>query len=153
MIIKPGDTSIVKIISINSDKNLLIKKAVVRKLVSSVQKDLKKKINFIEINFVDESTIVKINSEYLMHNYGTDVISFDYSNESNSFDGEIFICWEIAQKNSKRFNVSLDDELKRLIIHGMLHFSGFDDTTESLRKIMKQKEDELLEQVMNFNLL
>lgn len=101
-------------------------------------------ISFLEINFVSSKKIIEINKKFLNHDYPTDVISFDYSDENNSFDGEIFICYDIALENSKRFNVSLDNELKRLIIHGMLHLVGFDDQSPSQKRKMKKFEDEIL---------
>ena len=138
---------------VNSDKGIKINKQSVHKLVTNVKSELSKKVDNLEINFVNAETILRINNQHLGHNYETDVISFDYSTESNSFDGEIFICSEIAFENSKRFAVLFDDELKRLVIHGILHFSGYDDKTPSLRKKMKIIEDELLNQNKKIKLL
>lgn len=134
----------VKNLNINCDKNYPLKKKSIHDLVNVVKTKLNKSIKSLEINFVDDAQILVINKNFLGHNFTTDVISFDYSDESNSFDGEIFICTDVALENSKRFKVSFDDELKRLIIHGMLHFSGFDDTTQQLRRKMKKIEDELV---------
>ena len=129
---------------VSTEKGIRVNKISVHKLVAFVSKELKKKINSLEINFVNNETILDINSSFLGHKYTTDVISFDYSNENNSFDGEIFISVEKARENSKRFKVLLDDELKRLVIHGMLHFSGYDDATASQRRGMKKVENHFL---------
>jgi probable rRNA maturation factor len=138
---------------ISVDKELPLSKKSVHDVVKNVKTYFDKKIKSLEINFVNSDSIYSINSEFLGHKYFTDVISFDYSDESNSFDGEIFICYEVAEKNSKRFRVSFDDELKRLIIHGLLHFSEFDDKMPTLRKKMKKVEDELMKQSVKIKLL
>jgi len=143
----------IKGLYIHADKELSLNKKSVHDVVKNVKNVLNKKIKSLEINFVNADSIYSINKEFLGHKYFTDVISFDYSDESNSFDGEIFICYEIAEKNSKRFRVSFDDELKRLIIHGLLHFSGFDDKTSALRKKMKKVEDELMKLSVKVKLL
>ena len=134
-----------KDLSINCEKGLKVKKTSVQKLISEATNILNKRLDFLEINFVNAKTILRINNQFLGHNYVTDVISFDYSNENNSFDGEIFICSEIALENSKRYDVSFDDELKRLVIHGMLHFSGYDDKTSIMKRKMRKMENSILE--------
>lgn len=105
------------------------------------------KIDSLEINFVASDTISKINNDYLGHNYPTDVISFNYSNESNNLDGEIFICYQIAEENSKIFKVKYDNEIKRLIIHGVLHLIGYDDITLSQKRKMQIVENQLLNSI------
>lgn len=134
----------VKNLNINCNKDFQIKKKSLHDLVNIVKTKLNKVVDSLELNFVNDKQILIINKKYLGHNFTTDVISFDYSDESNSFDGEIFICTDVALENSKRFKISFDDELKRLVIHGMLHFSGYDDSTPQLRKKMKKIEDELV---------
>ena len=135
---------LVKGVNVYTEKGINLDKKSVHKLISFITKELNKKISSLEINFVGNETILEINSSFLGHKYTTDVISFDYSNENNSFDGEIFIGVEKARENGKRFKVLLDDELKRLVIHGMLHFSGYDDATASQRRGMKKVEDHFL---------
>jgi len=136
----------VKNISVYKEKGIKVDKKSVQSLIYFIAGKLNKRIVSMEINFVHNDTILEINSKFLGHKYTTDVISFDYSIESNSFDGEIFICADKAAENSKRFKVSIDDELKRLIIHGMLHFSGYNDSTVAQRRRMKKVEDQLLYQ-------
>lgn len=131
-------------LSVNLENGIKIKKNSVHSAVKIIKTELKKSISALDINFVGTETIYFINDKFLGHKYATDVISFDYSNESNSFDGEIFICVDIAKENSKRFKVTFDNELKRLLIHGLLHFSGFDDKTNSQREKMKAAENDLL---------
>ena len=68
-----------------------------------------------------------INKSYLKHDYTTDIITFNYSNSLEQIDGEIFISIDDALSNSKKFKVTLSDELVRLVIHGILHLLGYDD--------------------------
>ena len=131
-------------VSVFKENKIKVDKRSVHQIIGFVNNKLDKRIKSLEINFVHNETILEINTKFIGHKYTTDVISFDYSAESNSFDGEIFISVDKAEENSKRFKVSLDDELKRLVIHGMLHFSGYDDETAVQRRKMKKVEDQFL---------
>ncbi|MFN3781268.1 MAG: rRNA maturation RNase YbeY, partial [Candidatus Kapaibacteriota bacterium] len=97
----------------------------------------------INIIYVDEAQIVEINKQYLGHNYVTDVISFDLSDERNSI-GEVYICIQQAERQAKEYNVSLENELSRLAIHGVLHILGFDDRTDDEKQKMHKLEDMFL---------
>jgi probable rRNA maturation factor len=96
-----------------------------------------------EINFIfcDDEYLHKINMEYLNHDTLTDVISFDYS-LGNELHGDIFISIERVIDNAKDFNVSFSDEIKRVIVHGVLHYCGFKDKTPEDEALMRSKEDE-----------
>ncbi len=98
-----------------------------------------------EINYIfcDDEYLVQINEQYLKHDTLTDIISFDYS-LGNEISGDIFISVERVQDNSKDFKTTFDDELRRVIIHGILHYCGFKDKTESDELIMRDKENEKL---------
>ena len=85
-----------------------------------------------------------INTQYLGHNFSTDIITFNYSGENDSFDGEIFISVDDAFSNSKKYKVSLDNEIIRLVIHGILHLLGFDDKNKFDLKKMKKEENRLV---------
>ncbi|UCH65059.1 MAG: rRNA maturation RNase YbeY [Ignavibacterium sp.] len=122
------------------------------KLVGLLRKDLDYSIQSLFINFIDNASIQKINKEYLNHNYSTDIITFNYSGSNVAFDGEIFISIDDAQLNAKKYKISLSKELKRLIIHGILHLKGYDDIKSDDRIIMKKKENYLLNKY-NFTLL
>jgi probable rRNA maturation factor len=99
-----------------------------------------KKIMFI---FCDDEKLLKINIRHLGSDYLTDVIAFDYS--SLPFvSGEIYVSIERVKSNAKKFNVSFDNELFRVIIHGVLHLCGYNDKSSEGKKKMKKKEDEFL---------
>ncbi len=76
----------------------------------------------------------------MAHNTLTDIITFDYSNE-NIISGDIFISTERVRENSGKFKVPFDQELKRVIIHGILHLCGYEDGTDSEKQNMRMKED------------
>lgn len=96
-----------------------------------------------EINYIfcDDDYLHNINVEYLNHDTLTDVISFDYS-LGNELNGDIFISIERVQDNALDFNVSFSEELKRVMVHGILHYCGYKDKTDKDELIMRQKEDE-----------
>lgn len=98
----------------------------------------------INIVLVGRNTILKINREFLQHNYVTDVISFYYDKDSTIL-GEIYICPYQVKRNARRYSVLFEEELRRVIAHGMLHLYGYDDVTETERNEMKIFEDRMLE--------
>lgn len=121
-----------------------IKKKKVGLLVKELSCILEFDIDSLEINFISSNKIYKINSEYLNHNFTTDIITFNYSNQQKKLDGEIFISIDDASENAKKYNVDLQEELARLIIHGILHLLGFDDKHKKDKIKMKQQENKLL---------
>ena len=109
-------------------------------LTSVIESENKKEgeINYI---FCDDEYLHKINVEYLNHDTLTDVISFDYS-VGNEINGDCFISVERVKDNALDFNVTFDEEIKRVLAHGILHYCGYKDKTESDEAIMRQKEDD-----------
>lgn len=96
-----------------------------------------------EINYVfcDDEYLHKINVEYLQHDTLTDIISFDYS-MGNELNGDIFVSIERVEDNAADFNVSFDEELKRVLVHGILHYCGYKDKGDVEELVMRAKEDE-----------
>jgi len=129
-----------------------LKKSKIHVLIKSLSIELGFLVSNLEINFISSKAILEINKKYLNHDYTTDIITFNYSNILDQIDGEIFISIEDALKNSKKYKVSLSDELVRLVIHGILHLLGYDDLITSEKKIMKRLENKLLSK-NNFGLL
>ena len=95
-------------------------------------------INYI---FCDDEYLLNLNEQYLDHDTLTDIISFDYT-VGNELHGDIFISIERVRENAQDFNVTFDEELKRVLAHGILHYCGFKDKSEEDEKLMRQKEDE-----------
>jgi len=96
-----------------------------------------------EINYIfcDDDYLHKINVEYLNHDTLTDIISFDYT-VGNELNGDIFVSVERVQDNANDFNVSFEEELKRVLVHGVLHYCGYKDKSEDDERLMRLKEDE-----------
>ncbi len=136
---------------IYNEKGIKIKKSLLHKIVSSISRELDLNVFSLEINFVLSETMLGINKRYLNHNYNTDIITFDYSNERNNLDGEIFISIDEAFKNSKKYHVTLNNEILRLIIHGILHMIGYDDVTTAKRKTMKKVEDVMVQKLQKLS--
>lgn len=132
----------VKNLQISSDDKR-INKFLLHSLVSSLKKEFRFSITNMEINFVGEMEIKKINNKYLDHNYSTDIITFDYSGSKKSLESEIYISIDDAASNAKKYKVSFNDEIIRLVIHGILHLLGYTDHTKGTKKVMKRLENQL----------
>ena len=100
----------------------------------------KKKVGDINYIFCSKQYLKKINNEYLTKNYETDVISFDFSDD-NKISGDIYISSETVKKNSIIFNVDFNNELKRVMVHGLLHLLKYNDKSNQEQKIMREKEN------------
>ncbi|MEA2107034.1 MAG: rRNA maturation RNase YbeY [Bacteroidota bacterium] len=102
-------------------------------------------INFI---FTSDKYLLNINKQYLSHNYFTDIITFN-DVQGDIINGDIFISVETVKNNSLRFGVSFDEELSRVMIHGIMHLIGYDDQTEEQKSEMRKKENEYLDRLKN----
>ena len=98
-----------------------------------------------ELNYIfcDDDYLLKLNVEFLEHDTLTDIISFDYT-MGKLISGDIFISVERVLENAKIFNQTIDNELNRVIIHGVLHYMGFKDKGEKDKEIMRGEEDKCL---------
>ena len=90
--------------------------------------------------FTSDLYILKINKEYLDHNYFTDIITFDYR-EEDVINGDIFISIDRVRENAETLSLTFQEELHRVIIHGVLHIIGFKDKTPEEELLMRSKED------------
>jgi len=114
-------------------------RSVLKKLDKVVTGEKKITGNLSYIITSDEN-LKQINIEFLEHDYFTDVITFNY-NEGNIINGEIYISIDRVRENSENYKVSLQEELLRVIIHGLLHLTGYDDKTDFERREMRSRED------------
>lgn len=90
-----------------------------------------------------DNYLLEINRQYLNHDYFTDVITFDYS-EENVISGDIFISVDTVADNAKEYNVTFEKELERVMVHGVLHLVGYNDKSDSEVKQMRAKENQYL---------
>ena len=125
-----------------TDFSLDNEEAIAAWLTAVINSENKKEgeINYI---FCDDEYLHKINLEYLDHDTLTDIISFDYT-MGNELSGDIFVSVERVKDNAVDFNVPFEDELKRVLVHGVLHYCGYKDKGEEDELLMRSKEDEKL---------
>jgi len=100
----------------------------------------------INIIFCSDDYLLKMNKEHLEHDYYTDIITFDYC-ENGIVSGDLFISKDRVGENAKEFNVKFNDEINRVVIHGVLHLVGYNDKTDDEQTIMTEKENQYLEYV------
>jgi len=138
-----------KNVYVENEKEFRIYKRRIHLIISSLKKELNFSISFLQINFVSSQQIIKINEKYLHHKGSTDIITFNYSEETFNLDGECYICIPVANENADKFGVSLQNELLRLVIHGVLHLLGYDDIDSMDKKVMKKEENKLVNLLFN----
>jgi rRNA maturation RNase YbeY len=102
-----------------------------------------KRVGEISYVFCSDAKILVVNKEFLNHDYYTDIITFDYT-EGDIISGDIYISVDTVRTNANAYNVSFENELFRIIIHGILHLCGIDDKAPGARMIMEQHENEAL---------
>jgi probable rRNA maturation factor len=112
--------------------------------ISTVINSEQKKEGEINYIFCDDDYLLEINQQYLNHDTLTDIISFDYS-IGNELHGDIFISVERVRENAIEFEVSFDEELRRVLVHGVLHYCGYKDKSDEDELIMRQKEEEKMQ--------
>ena len=103
-----------------------------------------RKLGDINVIFCADNYILDINQKYLQHDYFTDIITFDYC-EGNKLSGDLFISVDSVRENSIYYHTAFEDELNRVIVHGLLHLIGYDDHTEEDIAQMRSKENYYLE--------
>jgi rRNA maturation RNase YbeY len=118
----------------------LSKKKAIRLWLNECTKAENQKIDQLNYIFCSDNYLLKINKKYLKHDYYTDVISFDYS-ENDQIIGDIYISYPRIKENARDFSIPLKDELQRVMIHGLLHLLGYSDKTTSQKVAIKSKED------------
>lgn len=95
-----------------------------------------------EINYIicDDDYLLKVNQDFLNHDYYTDIITFDYV-KGNTISGDIFVSLPRIKDNASSLSKDFEEEFKRVLAHGILHLCGYKDKTEAEQKEMRQKED------------
>ena len=116
----------------------------ISKWLSNVILSENKKEGDINYIFCDDEYLLEINQQYLDHDTLTDIISFDYC-VGNELHGDIFISIERVRENASDFDVKFEEELLRVMAHGILHYCGYKDKSEDDEKLMRQKEEDKIQ--------
>ena len=119
------------------------KKRQISKWIKEVIQTHGKKTGDIAYIFCNDERILEINTQYLKHKYFTDIITFDYS-KKDSVSGDIFISLETVEDNATQYKTNFEEELRRVIIHGILHLCGYEDNTQKKKMEMRKNEDKAL---------
>lgn len=120
-----------------------IKKRDTANWIKAVAKKYDRQVGEISYLFCDDKKILEINRQYLQHDFYTDIITFDYT-ENKTISGDITISLDTVRSNSQQYQTEYAEELNRVIIHGILHLCGLDDHTEAEKKAMREAENSAL---------
>lgn len=125
----------------NQDCNFsLPQKLITKRWIKLIIQNKGYRLGTINYIFCSDKEILKINKQYLNHNYFTDIITFPYT-EGDIVSSDIFISIDTVLSNSQKYKQNFNDELNRVIIHGVLHLIGFNDSTSEEKKLMREEED------------
>lgn len=127
----------------------LKKRTILKQWITTIVENNKKEVGEISYIFCSDEQLLEINKEFLNHDYYTDIITFDYS-EADVISGDLFISIERIKDNAKTLKTSYQEELHRVIIHGVLHLLGYKDKTEVESENMRKLEDECLSVLSTF---
>lgn len=128
----------------------LPRKQLTKKWLKSVIENFGFSVGTINYIFCSDNEILKINNEYLGHNYYTDIITFPYT-DNKKVSSDIFISIDTVKSNSEKFNQNFHDELNRVMVHGVLHLVGFNDKSKSDKIKMREEENKCLKLFNNLH--
>ena len=120
-----------------------IKRRATTKWIRSVAASYGKKVGDVAYIFVNDDKILEVNRQFLQHDYYTDIITFDYC-DGNVLNGDLFISLDTVSSNSKQVGSTYEEELHRVIIHGILHLCGLNDKGPGERETMEAAENAAL---------
>lgn len=130
----------------NQDVNFVLNKTrILKKWIKRLAKFYSRNIFILNYIFCSDQFILDLNNKFLHHNYFTDVITFDLGDAQNpEIYGEIYISIDTVADNATTYQTTFDDELFRVMAHGLLHLIGYDDVTDEQIAVMREKENEAL---------
>jgi len=117
--------------------------------IRDVFKKQGKKPETINYIFCSDKYLLAINKKYLKHNYYTDIVTFDLSDNEKELKAEIYISIDRVKENARRLGLSINSELHRVIFHGSIHLCGYNDKKRNEKEIMREMENQLLDQYFN----
>jgi rRNA maturation RNase YbeY len=98
-------------------------------------------LNQMNYIFCSDEYLLNMNREHLQHDYYTDIITFDTSDDEKQVEGEIYISTDRVKENAQTMEITFDEELRRVIVHGVLHLVGYNDENDLAKSKMRGKED------------
>ena len=128
-----------------------VDKSLMHEWIEAVARGFGKSLGDISYIFCDDNKILEVNRTYLKHDYFTDIITFDYSRPLR-ISGDMFISLDTVRSNAALFNKDYNEELLRVVIHGVLHLCGVNDKGPGEREIMERHENVALSMFFNLNL-
>lgn len=126
-----------------SGRDVPVDEELLHKCVAEISHEEGCSYSLLEIVYVDESAIIDINKEYLNRDYVTDIITFRYDEDAsyNNIEGTLYCCAQRIYEQSSEYDVSPENEFKRILVHGLLHLCGYDDRTSEDKERMTQREN------------
>lgn len=121
-------------------KPINITKPHITKNIKYLVKNENRKLGIVSLIFCSDNYLLDINKNYLNHNYYTDIITFNYV-EDKVISGDLFISIDRVKENAIEFDTIFENELYRVIFHGILHLIGYNDKTREAKRVMREKED------------
>ncbi len=116
----------------------------IKNRIFNIIRDISKSLGEISIIFCSDEYLIKLNEKYLNHDYYTDIIAFNYG-EDDSISGDLFISVDRVRENAVKFKVPFINEITRVVFHGVLHLTGFEDNNPEEKRIMRSREDHYLD--------
>lgn len=116
----------------------------IKKWIGAVAESYGRKVGNLNYCFCSDKKILEVNLQFLGHDYYTDIITFDYS-DTRTVNGDMYISLDTVRTNSVKFKTEYERELKRVIIHGVLHLCGIDDKGHGMRAVMESAENKALD--------
>ncbi len=134
-----------KIFFFFQDRGLALShRSLLKSFIEQLFIDENKKPRQINYIFCDNNYMLKLNLQYLNHNYFTDILTFPLEECNGAISADIFINIDEVRKNAKEYGNSLREEIHRVIFHGALHLCGYKDKTDKEKRLMRKKEDHYL---------
>ncbi|MBE0662505.1 MAG: rRNA maturation RNase YbeY [Bacteroidales bacterium] len=125
----------------NSHNFTVKNKALIKAWLKRVAESEGRSIGQIDIIFCSDEELLEMNKKHLNHDYFTDIITFDYSDRQGIISGDLYISTDRVSDNARKFDISDEIELRRVMVHGILHLVGFNDRTDEEISLIREKEE------------
>lgn len=127
-----------------------IEEGILVPVLEKICRDHNRTIDYINVVFVSDENLLQINRDFLKHDYYTDIITFNYADEpKGNIEGELYVSVDRIIENARALNLGEDEELSRVIIHGVLHLCGFEDNSEQTKTEMQEAENKYLKDIVS----